>query len=44
MKETAGKTGAAGGAGLPEEHYWGAQTERSRRELSAGTANETMPR
>ena len=32
------------GIGIPEEHYWGEQTERSRKELPAGTANESMPR
>lgn len=35
---------ATGGVEIPEEHYWGAQTERSRRELPSGAANETMPR
>ena len=45
MNETAGKTAAAASeVELPEEHYWGAQTERSRRELPEGTANETVPR
>ena len=44
MKETDGKTAAAGGAVLPAGHYWGARTERSRRELSGRAANETAPR
>lgn len=43
MEETISKNAAAGGTELPLEHYWGAQTERARRELSAGTASETVP-
>ena len=32
------------GAEIPAGRYWGAQTERSRRELPSGAANEAMPR
>lgn len=34
---------AIDGIEIPEGHYWGAQTERSRRELSAGASNEAPP-
>ena len=36
--------GNAAGIEIPAEHYWGAETERSRRELPSGAANEMMPR
>lgn len=36
--------GDAGGIEVPAGRYWGAQTERSRRELPDGAANEGMPR
>lgn len=42
--ELGAEHGSAGGAGLPAEHYWGAETERARREFPAGTVAETMPR
>lgn len=34
---------AIDGLEIPEGHYWGAQTERSRRELFAGASSETAP-
>ena len=36
--------GNAAGTGIPAEHYWGAETERFRRELPSGAADEAMPR
>ena len=29
---------------VPADKYWGAQTERSRRNFPAGAGHETMPR